>query len=613
MRLPGNVFFCALAAVALAGSLAGAPTATAQDGKSGDDGSDADVLLDALVAELGRSHENLRDKGDDPLYYLSYRVEDGRRFSISASFGSLEQDSTRDPYGGRRRTLDVSARVGSHELDNTHKVRGEFSFGGFGGGRQLPIEDDAGAIRVAVWRATDSAYKEATRQLIRVKTNKAVKVEEEDQANDFSREEPAVYLGERKEAELDLDEWKERCKRLSAIFKTHPLVLSSSVTVTGGEGTLYFVDSDGARIREPRYYLRFMVSAQVRADDGMDLNLFDSVEATTNEQLPTEEALDQLVRDLIARLEALREAPTVEPYSGPAIIMNRAASVFFHEIFGHRVEGHRQKDEEEGQTFTKKVDERIMPEFISVKDDPTQRRFGETPLNGFYRFDEEGVAARSVSLVEDGVLKGFLMGRSPIDRYPNSNGHGRAQPGLAPVARQGNLLASSSKQVPFPELRKMLIEEIRKQGKTHGLIFQDITGGFTFTGRYMPQAFKVIPLVVYKVYPDGRPDELVRGVDLVGTPLASLEKIVATGDDYAVFNGYCGAESGYVPVSAVAPSLLVAEMEVEKKQKGVERLPILPPPLHPDMDWPPDKGKEDESPDGPGKDDSHGTLREESR
>jgi TldD protein len=183
------------------------------------------------------------------------------------------------------------------------------------------------------------------------------------------------------------------------------------------------------------------------------------------------------------------------------------------------------------------------------------------------------------------------MCRTPVEGFLRSNGHGRAQPGSSPVARQGNLLVSSTKVEPFADLRSRLIEEVKRRGKPYGLMFQDIAGGFTSTGRYQPQAFKVIPLVVYRVYPDGRPDQLVRGVDLVGTPLQSLEKILATADDYAVFNGHCGAESGWVPVSAVAPSFLVAEMEVEKKEKGSERLPILPPPKHPGMKWPPGEAK----------------------
>jgi predicted Zn-dependent protease len=312
----------------------------------------------------------------------------------------------------------------------------------------------------------------------------------------------------------------------------------------------------------------------------MDLDLYDDVQATAVEQLPDDATLEAKVDRLIERLGKLKKAPVVEPFSGPAIITNRAAGVFFHEIFGHRIEGHRQKDADEGQTFTKKVGQVVLPEFLSVADDPTRRTFGPTPLNGFYVFDEEGQLAKRAPLIEKGVLKGFLLGRSPVKGFASSNGHGRAQPGRSPVSRQGNLLVESTRQVPFAALRQQLIDEAKKQGKPYGLVFEEISGGFTNTrAGGMPQAFKVIPLVVTRVYADGRPDELVRGVDMVGTPLASFEKIVATGDDYAVFNGFCGAESGWVPVSAVAPSLLVTGIEVEKKGKRHEKGPLLPSPI----------------------------------
>jgi predicted Zn-dependent protease len=276
---------------------------------------------------------------------------------------------------------------------------------------------------------------------------------------------------------------------------------------------------------------------------------------------------------------ALRTAPLVEPYTGPAILLNRASGVFFHEIFGHRIEGHRQKDVEEGQTFTKMIGKPILPEFLSVIDDPTQARFGNEDLRGHYLYDDEGVRSSRVQLVENGILRTFLLSRSPVQNFANSNGHGRREPGRQVVSRQGNLIVQSTKAVPFTKLREMLIQECKQQNKPYGYLFDDITGGFTTTSRGGPQAFKVLPVVVYRVHADGRPDELVRGVDIVGTPLSCFSKIVATGDDPAVFNGSCGAESGWVPVSAVSPSILVTQIEIEKRQRSQDLPPILPPPF----------------------------------
>jgi predicted Zn-dependent protease len=255
-----------------------------------------------------------------------------------------------------------------------------------------------------------------------------------------------------------------------------------------------------------------------------------------------------------------------EPYNGPAILSGRASAVFFHEVLGHRLEGQRQRGDEEGQTFTKEIGKDILPSFLSVADDPTRTTFDKTWLSGSYTYDDEGQKAQRVELIQDGVLKTFLMSRLPIASFSESNGHGRAQTGRMPTGRQGNLIVTSTKSIP---------------DKPYGLYFEDISSGFAVTQRSSPQAFQVIPLVVYRVYVDGRPDELVRGVSIVGTPLAAMKRIVATDDKPEVFNGECGAESGTVPVSAVAPAMLVSEIETQRQPQGIERPPILPIPSAP--------------------------------
>jgi len=284
------------------------------------------------------------------------------------------------------------------------------------------------------------------------------------------------------------------------------------------------------------------------------------------------------VEKMAADLKALRAAPLAEPFDGPALLSGRAAAVFFHEVLGHRLEGHRQRGDEEGQTFTKKVNQQVLPQFLSVIDDPTQRSLNGLDLGGWYQYDDEGMPAERVEVIKDGILKNFLMSRMPVKGFAQSNGHGRAQAGLMATGRQGNLIVSSTHSVKDSELRQKLIDEVKKQNKPYGLYFEDIEGGFTLTTRSLPQSFQVLPVLVWKVYPDGRSDELVRGVDIVGTPLAALNRIEVTGDQPEVFNGVCGAESGSVPVSAVAPAMLFSEMEVQKRAHTRNRPPILPPP-----------------------------------
>jgi predicted Zn-dependent protease len=279
--------------------------------------------------------------------------------------------------------------------------------------------------------------------------------------------------------------------------------------------------------------------------------------------------------DMVALLGRLRRAPIVDPFSGPAILSGRAAGVFFHEIFGHRVEGHRQRNVNDAQTFAKSVNEAVLPTFLSVVFDPGQKKLGTTELMGHYEYDDEAVKGQRVTVVDKGILKTFLLDRAPVRTFVKSNGHGRAEPGYAPVSRQSNLIVESSRTMSDEALMNMLKEEARKRGKPFGLFFDNIEGGFTTTNRGAANAFNVLPNVVYRVYTDTRPPELVRGVDLIGTPLAAFGKILATGNKPDVFNGICGAESGGVPVSASSPALLVGEVEVQKKAQSQEALPIL--------------------------------------
>jgi predicted Zn-dependent protease len=439
----------------------------------------------------------------------------------------------------------------------------------------IALDESPDAIKRRIWLETDRVYRAAAQRLIQIRTNKEVKVAEEEASDDFSAEEKASYSRLPGPIHFDTAEWTGRLKRLSLRFAKYPEILSSQVAVSASREAKYFVNTEGTRVEHGRPFARVMISASTKADDGMDLFTAGNVSAGAPRDLPKdpvmEEAIDRVARDLTG----LKKAPLVEPFVGPAILSGKAAGVFFHEIFGHRIEGHRQKDETDGQTFTKKVGTAVLPEFLSVTFDATLKTAAGEELNGWYDFDDEGVRGRKVELVENGILKSFLMSRTPIPGFPSSNGHGRRQPGLEAVSRQSNLLVSAAKTVQEKKLREMLIAEIRRQEKSYGYYFQDITGGFTNTGRGGIQAFKVIPLVVYRVYADGRPDELVRGADLVGTPLASFAKILAAGDKQEVFNGYCGAESGQVPVSAVAPAMLISEIEIQKKDASRDRPPLL--------------------------------------
>jgi len=532
------------------------------------------TLVDAMSQELARNFQALKDKAEPPPYFLSYEITQEDAYNVSASLGAI--DST---GGGKSRTLDVSVRVGSPKLDNYHRVRG--AGGGaaqFTSGSQITYEDNVNSIKHRLWEETDRAYRAAAERLIRIETNTQVKVAEEDASADFSSAPPEVSLAAPVKLKFDKEEWTGRIRKLSERFRNYPGVLTSQVSVSVQAETRYFVNTEGTRLAFGRGYARIFISASAKAADGADVANFQSFEAEDADHLPDDKTvlagIDRIGKDVTALLSA----PEAEPFVGPAILSGSAAGVFFHEIFGHRIEGHRQKDENEGQTFTKSVGTEVLPSFLSVIFDPTRHSAAGEDLFGWYDYDDEGVKAKPMTAVENGVLKTFLMSRSPIAGFGQSNGHGRRQPGYEVVSRQSNLIVESAKAVSDARLREMLIEEIKRQNKPYGLYFRDITNGFTTTSRAGLQAFSVVPVIVYRVYADGRPDELVRGADIVGTPLASFAKILATGDKPEVFNGYCGAESGSIPVSAVSPAILVSEIEIEKKAKANDRPPLLPEP-----------------------------------
>ncbi len=534
----------------------------------------SDPVLAAMKAELNRSMQNLKQQPVPP-YFLSYQLTDNRSIQIAGSFGTLTSSDDQ-----RTRLLDIDLRVGDYSLDNTHPVRGGgFPMGDFPrqGALSVPLENEPGALRSVLWYETDRYYKRALEKLAEVKTNVQVKAAQEDQSADFSREQAETYYEPEAAFSFDQKAWENKVRKFTAAFTQYPEIYEASAHVSAEVETRRYVNSEGSQIQISIPLYRIWITASGKADDGMELPLHRTYMAFTPAGLPDDAAIMKDVDEMIRRLLALRKAPVADAYTGPAILSGRASAVFFHEIFGHRVEGQRQKEEDEAQTFKKKVNQLVLPATFSVYSDPTLRRIGSLDLVGYYHYDDEGVKARRVTVVENGVLKNFLMSRSPIEGFTRSNGHGRRQQGFAVTARQSNLVVESSKHVSREELKRMLIRQVQAAGKPYGLLFDDIEGGFTFTQRVLPNAFNVMPTLVYRIYPDGR-EELVRGVDLIGTPLIAFSKIAAADDEVGVFNGICGAESGWVPVSAVSPGILVLQIETQRKEKSQERPPILPSP-----------------------------------
>ena len=542
-------------------------------------GQGQDKLLGLLKEELAQQMKEL--KGEEfPPYHMNYRVIDVTSSVVSASFGALMNSQQ---Y--RSRTLVPQIRLGDEKLDNFRFNQMGAAMSRYQGPSmaRLPLdeENNEDAVRQAIWDEVNNRYKFAVDMYQKTKAESSVNVEEEDKAPYFSEAKVEKYYEAPLPAEkmtIDMDRWAARMKEISAVFKNQPGIMKGDAIMIYTVERRYFVNNEGTEVVQNLPYARIMVFGETKADDGMELPLNLSYFAYDPADLPANDKIIADAKEMVKTLEALRVAPVVDPYTGPALLSGPASGVFFHEIFGHRIEGQRMKSENDGQTFKKMVGQLVLPADMHVYDDPTLRKYAGEDLNGFYKYDDQGVKAERVDVVVNGKLNDFLMTRTPIDGHPRTNGHARASDGFDPVSRQSNLVIETSNPKTPEELRQLLIEEVKKQGKEYGYFFKEVTSGFTFTGKGATNSFNVTPLEVYKVFADGRPDQLVRGVDLIGTPLSMFSNIIYAGNDARVFTGMCGAESGSIPVTAISPTILVNKVETQRKAKSQDILPILPAP-----------------------------------
>jgi predicted Zn-dependent protease len=523
---------------------------------------------------MSRAMARLRLKGYEAPYFISYSVRDYLTFEVTARFGAVVTKSQ-----NRSRQASAEVRVGDYQLDNTSSER-ELQFDpadadAYEPPSDAPLDDDPQALRGTLWLLTDTKYKRALAAYAKKRGRRATTVVEDENLPSFSREPATRHADPATPFHYDEAQLVERARAASALFKQYADLFDATVKLGADRVTRYFVNSEGAQVITERTIFSAHLAAATRAKDGMLLEHEKDFYGHAEAELPDDAKLAATIAQLAAELHALREAPVIDPYTGPALLMEEAAGVFFHETVGHRLGGERQNDETEGRTFKGQVGRRVLPDFLTVVDDPTARAVGSVSLNGYYTYDDEGVAARPVTLIHDGVLGDYIKSRTPIAGSLHSNGHGRAEGTADPMGRMGNLFVRASKQMPVAELKKRLLEEVRRQGKPFGLIIRDITGGSTNTSNFGYQAFKGMPRLVYRVDAKTGAETLVRGVEMVGTPLTTVSRIVAASDTAGVFNGFCGAESGFVPVSTVAPAVLMSEIELQRTQRAMERAPIL--------------------------------------
>ncbi|NLI71221.1 MAG: hypothetical protein GX361_00635 [Bacteroidales bacterium] len=516
-----------------------------------------DKLTRILQKELTRNY-NVMSKLDVPVYYISLRVEKNTIHTISSSFGAVSDNNY---YTGRR--MAISMRVGNRKFDNLH----------YSGNMNsnlvvsLPDEDIEEDIKLTLWRGLQQAYSQAKDDLESNQTEFTTRPKEEDTAPDFSIEKASTYFEpEMKFKKLEFDEKKviSDLNSVSKILGDNRDVLMNYVNFQINLSREYFIDTDGAAIEQNNPSIRLYTGGIVMADDGMVLQDYKIYFGRKMSDFPALQQIKSDTQKMSETLSALKVSPKIDSYTGPVLLSGEVSGVFFHEFLGHRVEGARMKSGADAQTLKKKIGESILPDRLSVTFDPTISKYQNTVLSGDYKFDNEGIRGQRVEVIKNGILKNFLMSRIPIEGFSKSNGHGRGNLNIGTETRQSNMLIESSKPISNEALNALFVKELKKRGLSFGYRIDKVSGGLTMTGAASANAFYLNPLVVYRVYTDGRPDELVRGINIVGTPLAAFSQIIAESDDQKIFNGMCGAMSGSVPVSAIAPSMLVKELEFQK-------------------------------------------------
>lgn len=523
------------------------------------------VVFKAMEEEMARSSRDLKIDVFSPPYFTNYQIRHQEIINVVGSFGALVDSKSEQHW-----TLYVDVKVGDPQFDSSssdsHQVTVE---------QRLPLDEDIDTLKRAIWYETDLRYKQAIMNYLKKKGRYISGGEKHDHPDFIKSSEARVRVESVPELHINVPQWEALVRKVSAGFKSVPEIEKSEVKIFGTRLVRYYLDSEGNKIRDAVIYYGVLLEAWTKTDTGNPIHDQESFYFSNLEGFPSEKVLMERTQQLIAGVKALRKASEGQPYVGPAIFSPDATAVLFHEAVGHRLEADRLRMVADGKTFLEKIGEQILPSFITLVDNPTMKSFNGEDLLGSYQFDDEGQRSEEVVLVGNGTLRSFLMSRTPILGFARTNGHARGDGLRTPMSRMGNFIVKSGNEVSTERLKELLLQEVARQNKPYGLLIKKISGGETHTDSF--QVFKGKPLYLYRVYPDGR-EELVRGVEFVGTPLSMIGKILVTGNDYAVINGFCGAESGSLPVTSIAPSILLQEVELQTSHEQILRRPILPPP-----------------------------------
>lgn len=536
-----------------------------------------DTVLEVMERELARSLDGLAIPGCPRPYWMQYTLKRIQSLRIRAAYGSLLRSRESNHAG-----IFVDCRVGSHKFDN--EMDGALDIRAdereSADWTEAPDDLNLAALQVSLWKLSQLKYDEALQDYY---DHRKALVSEylRDECDAFSRESPLIHREELHSVPFPRKAWEAMLRELSRRFLDRPDVHEPAIELSAERVHRWLANTDGTRVVTEDVYVELEISGWILTDDGVYTEASRQLYLRAMEDLPSKEALAELVEEMLTELDELEKADTPGSFIGPALLAGQAASTLFHEAMGHRLEGERRIARGETRTFAHKVGKRVLPDGLDVYDDPSMESFKGQSIWGSYRVDDQGVPAQRAMLVEDGILQGFLQSRTPTPESNRSNGHGRHD-GLQPVtARMANFVVEPrpGQGESWEELVRQLKEVAKAQGRSEAMIIQRIHAGETSTAAYDFQVFKGEPAEVYLLDVHTGKRRRIRDCELIGTPLAALQRIVAFGSTCEVDQGYCYAESGSLPVTGIAPAVLLSEIEMQQSSTTGFHEPLLPPPF----------------------------------
>src|SRR6184192_3008133 len=512
-----------------------------------------DALLEALLAELDRSKAQLKMDQVQPPYFIEYRLNDVEDYNAEAAYGAL-----RENQHGHFRVLRVVVRIGDYKQDSFY-ARGQ------GESTILPLDNDAMALRHQIWLATDDAYKAAGQALAEKQAAMKQFSADPNPVDDFAKAPQMIAIEPTASLKIDEAAWKRTLEEVTSLYKEYPDVQSVTASARFSAINEYLVNSEGTVTRSGKTTYNVQLSSSAQAADGMRLSRSPAFMVARPEELPTRDALLGEAKKMLETVVALRQAPIVEEeYRGPVLFAADAADDIVSSLIGQNLLGQKPQLGKPNLTtgaFATSYKTRVLPNFLSVVDDPTMKDFQGKSLVGSYAVDSEGVKAQAVNTIENGMLANYLVGRQPIRDFPTSNGHGRAAPGSFPGPSLGVLLVKSSDAQAPDELKKKVIQMVKEQGKEYGYRVETLGPGNA-------------PRLLYRVYAKDGHEELVRGAVFNELDIRAIRNdLIAVGDDPLVSN-----RAGAAPTTIISPSFLFGELEVKRADTSKDKLPDYPPP-----------------------------------